>query len=196
MASILCLTGPAGPGKRAVVEGLAAELQRSGLRVGIIVQGGNAPEQGPVRLSLDGRNMVLQRNLERELSLEELAALYLDDLDLVITEMHDQARGAKVAFSPDGDKPDALPGLRAVVSRQPGDDTLPRFAPEDLSGLAQFVRQGLAERRPPAQVRLLVGGQRVPAKGFIQDMVAGTMRGLVGSLKGGDRPGPMIIFIQ
>jgi len=198
LAAILCLAGPGGRPQRELTNRLAGELQSQGLRVGIMVSGQDQPEDSVAELALSGRSMVLKRRLPRAMDLEELAALYLDDLDLVITEIHHQAKRPKIEYRPAGADPvlDGDPGLRAIVSEQAGPDDPPRFSPDDIVGLAEFVRQGLPAGRKPAKVRMLVGGRRVPAKGFIQDLVAGTMRALVGSLKGGDRPGPMIIFIE
>jgi hypothetical protein len=51
-----------------------------------------------------------------------------------------------------------------------------------------------AKERP--RLRLVLDGKRIPAKEFVQDILAQTIRAMVGSLRGGDRPGRLEVYIE
>lgn len=199
MATTICMIGEDRPEKRAAVDSLAQELGRRGYKVGVIRPEPElaAPRPKALLRVADGR-MELSRPLDRPMELEEITGRYLDDLDVVLSEAHPDAKRPKVAYAAEGSTPGLAedPGLVAVVGGGDEPGKAGRFAPDDIAGLADLLEPRLGPPARPAKVRILIDGRRVPAKRFIQDIVAGTLGSLIGSLKGGDRPGPMTIFIE
>lgn len=199
MAVIICLAGAAGEDKERLISSLAAELGRRGLKVGLIRAEEQAADRPAVaELRVGPSSLGLRRALEAPLSLDEMAGLYMDGVDLVISEVHLEAKRAKIELVAPGGTPTLLgdPNLRALVGAPAGEHGLPVFAAEDLAGLAGFMMEMIPERGQPPKVRIMLAGKRVPAKGFIQDMVAGTTRSMISSLKGGDRPGRLVVIVE
>lgn len=194
MPAVFILAGPAGSDKTAWMQQLAAELGRRGRRVMVAAappQAAPPPPDGvEAWLELGPGGYSLRVRDARPPLLDEILARHAAGVDLVLCEAHADAKAHKIEWRPAGSAP-ALPGdpnLKAVVGAGPAPAGAAVFAPADVAGLAGLIL-GLAAPPKPAVARILVDGRRLPAKEFVQDIVAGTVRALVGSLKGGDKAG-------
>ena len=194
MPSIICIKGPQNAGLDNWLSGLHKELCARGMKVGLILPGAGTG-RGMV---LNTGGLILQRPFDDEPGLMELSERYMAGLDLVISCAHPGDKKVKIAFIPDA-ACEALaddPGVKAVVSPAPLEHPAAWFAPEDVSGLAAFITDSLTPKREPARVRVLIDGKRLPIKDFIQDILANTNRGMLNSLRGGDKKGKLEIYID
>jgi molybdopterin-guanine dinucleotide biosynthesis protein B len=200
MAYAICVAGPAGQDKLEFMQALAVALEAEGLKVGLLSQSADNPGAAfwSASAQAGGGALSLWRSQTGELSLDEILGRYFFDLDVVLCHGYDQAKRAKIEFLPGGGKPGLAgdPGLRAVVSPSGADIEKPVFKPEELKGLAGFLKSEVIPPSPPPRIRIVLDGKRIPAKEFVQDILADTIRAMVGALKGGDRPGRMEIFIE
>lgn len=200
MAYAICVAGPAGEDKTEFMQQLAAALEARGLKTGLLSRAENegAAAFWSASVQVAGGALSLQRSQPTDLSLEEMLGRFFYDLDLVLCQGFDEEKRAKIEWLPGGGQAQLAkdPGLRAVVSGENADTEKPLFGPNDLAGLAGYLSKEVIPQRQPPRLRVVLGGKRIPAKEFVQDILADTIRAMVGSLKGGDRPGRLEIFIR
>ncbi|MBP7867298.1 MAG: molybdopterin-guanine dinucleotide biosynthesis protein MobB [Acidobacteria bacterium] len=206
MIAIVHVPGRSGSGKTTLITALVSEFHRRGYRAGVLKHCGHGFDAGPagkdgdlfagagaraVALAAEGRvSLTLEGQDPRDV--EGLVHFRLPaDLDLVFVEGYkDLTRFPRLLTDP------ATPGVHRLV--MPGD---PR--PDDLAAPGDPVRReawgasavaDLLERevvrpaRARADLALRVNGREVPLKGFVQDLLANVVRGLVNSLKFCDAP--------
>jgi hypothetical protein len=190
MPVVLGLAGPAGPEKTRLRQGLTQALTQRGLRLGLVVQVADNPDPAPNLpcLEANAQGWRLLGPGAGLPSLDEMVARHFAGVDLVLCELHQDQRYLKIEFCPPGAAPSLLddPGLRALVSAQPLEGKLPCFHPDDVDGLAAHLVDKVLP--PPQQplVRILADGHRLPAKDFVQEIVASTIRALVSTLRGAE----------
>jgi molybdopterin-guanine dinucleotide biosynthesis protein B len=200
MAYAICVAGPSGVEKDEFMQKLAAALEAKGVKTGLLSR---ADDMGAAALwsasaLVNQGTLSLQRSQPADASLDEMLGRYFHDLDAVLCQGFDEEKRAKIEFLPAGGKPvmagDA--GLRAVVSSQGADSDKPVFNPEETGGLAEYLIKEVIPQSEQPVIRVVLGGKRIPAKEFVQDIMASTIRAMISSLKGGDRPGRLEIFIE
>jgi hypothetical protein len=199
MPFAICLGGPESKEKDAWLRELIDELSSLGLKTGVIRPRSEQPEPSPAALvRLDDRGISVERNDGGPRDLEQILGRYLSGLDLVFSLAHPAEKRPKIEFCAPGAPPKMLddPGLRALVSEDNLEAPKPVFSPGDVAGLAGFIAREIMPKREPAVVRILLDGRRIPIKGFVQDILARSIRGMISSLKGGDRPGRLEVFID
>jgi hypothetical protein len=195
MAYVICILGDERASEE-VARGLAGELEAAGLEVGLILPRAQAPSGASLELGV-GEGVLELRRRGVVPELDELEGLYGEGLDVLLTLAHPQARRAKIEVCAPGQEPAHLddPGLRAVVGQGVTAGRLPVFAPGELAPLATFLRDEVIPAREPDRVRVVLGGRRLPIKGFVQDFVGQTLRAMIRTLKGGERPGRLMVFV-
>ncbi len=196
MTHVICLAGPGGENKTKLMESLAVELESRGLAVGFVrLLESAAP--GGLTIDLAPAGLRLELRKDPGMSIEELAARFLDDADIVISEIHQGVKRAKLEYLPQGANPELAddPGLKAVVTGRadvPGFKTLPL----DPARVADFILAEMMPAGEPSKVRVFLGGKRLPMKDFVQDMVGDTAKAMIGALRGGDRAGRLMIIVE
>ncbi len=203
---IVCFVGKSDSGKTTFLEKVIAELKGRGYRVGVVKHDAHAsdpdrPGKDTWRLRRAGasrailssaRYLALIGEVEGELSLDEIAGRYLNDVEIVLAEGYKRSVYPKVEVCRAERSRELLctpEELLAVVSDLHFDLPCPQFSLDDACGVADFLEERFL-RRPgytegTSQVVLRVDGCPVSLKPFIQEMLAGAIRGLVGALKGG-----------
>lgn len=195
MTHVICLAGPSDAGKAELMDALAAELESRGLRVGFVRP---LTATGSLAMDLPAAGLRLELRSDPGMTIEELAARYLDDADIVISEEYRDVKRAKLEYLPETeDTPDLLeyPGLKAVITNRPaaaGVEVLPPEAP----AVADFILAEMMPKGEPSNVRVFLGGKRLPMKDFVQDMVGDTAKAMIGALRGGDRGGRLMIIVE
>ena len=133
--------------------------------------------------------MVLQTK-NSNLSLTTLAHRYFPDADIVIGEGFKGARRVskiEVVRDPNQLLRNEVHGVIAVATDLDiaGDYV---FGLDQSKEIASFIRKRFLKDGEKAQdkVSLLINGNKVPLKGFVQDALAGTVAGFVKSLKFSD----------
>lgn len=197
MPLVLGLAGPSGAEKTAWIQTLAQALAARGLKLGLALQTplGDLPDHGLPCLEASPRGWrVSGPGLP---SLDEMVARHFAGLDLVLGDLHLDQRHLKIEFCPPGAAPTLLhdPGLRALISARPIEGKLPCFSPDDVPGLAEHLVTRVLPPPKPHRVRILADGRRIPAKDFVEDIVAATIRALVSSLKGAENAGRLEIHL-
>jgi hypothetical protein len=198
MPYAIIVAGEPGPELDSFTEGLAAELERRGRRTAVLRQGPAVePPPGPsARLETAGGRLNLEL-AQGEGTLEELMGRHLAGLDLALCLGWEQERRAKIELAPSG-RPRLAddPGLKAVAGPAGAAPGKPSFDPADPAALAEHLLAEVVPAKERPRLRLVLGGRRIPAKEFVQDILAQTIRAMVGSLRGGDRPGRLEVYIE
>lgn len=155
MIPVLSIVGKAGVGKTTLIEKLVAELNRRGWRTAVIKHHAHPtpldpPAKDTARYANAGAAVVLIASpielarferLAQPLTLRELAAR-INDVDLILAEGFSGEPGAKLEVSraARGTLLIADPNdLVAVAADHPVALQVPRFAPDNIAGIADFI---------------------------------------------------------
>ncbi len=198
---IVPFVGKSGSGKTTFLERLIPALAARGLRVAVVkhdVHGFELDQPGKdtyrlrragaARVAISApRQFALLGEVEEELELEELAARYLGDVDLVLAEGYKRSALPKIEVCRAARSRELLcaPGeLLAVVSDLRFEVPCPQFGLEDVEGVADLLVDLAGKSQAAAPLAALrVDGREVPMKPFIQEMLAGAVRGMLSGLQ-------------
>jgi len=202
MSSIVTFIGWHDSGKTALTSEVVTHLKNMGYRVAVIkssVEAGamfDSPGTDTARYKAAGADsvmfvgpdqMVLQ-TANRGLSLRTLAHRYFPDADIVIGEGFKSARKIpkiEVCRNPEQTLRNEVHGVIAVVTdlQDIAGDYIFRMG-ESLE-VAQYIEKRFlsGKERGIERTALLVNGNKIPLKDFVQDSLAGTVHGFVNSLK-------------
>ncbi len=214
MIPILSIVGRSNSGKTTLLEKLIPELRRRGYTLGTIKH----HSRGPVAVDTPGKDswrhkragartaglvscdsLFVVSDTEKEWSLEAIACLPLLEVDLLLAEGFKSSSTPKIEVirTPPGGPPlcGTEDGLVAVVSDAPTPVPVPHFGLEEIGPLAEFIqREFLADLCPPP-VDVLVGGQRVVLDEATAEVLARTVRSLIGGADPGGGP-PIALRIR
>jgi molybdopterin-guanine dinucleotide biosynthesis protein B len=130
--------------------------------------------------------MVLQTK-EKDLSLTTLAHRYFPDVDIIIAEGFKQARHiakVEVVRNPDQQLRKEVRGVLAVATDlEITADYV--FRLDEAEEIALFIEKRFLQKKQKQKEKtaLLVNGRKIVLKSFIQESLAGTVKGYVDSLK-------------
>jgi molybdopterin-guanine dinucleotide biosynthesis protein B len=157
MPPVVSLIGKANSGKTTLLEKLIPALRLRGVRIGIIKHHVHAfamdqPGKDTWRHKQAGASVValsspsglgVIRDTERDLDLDELVALYFNEVDLVITEGYKRGPAPKIEIFRSAAHSEPLSNRDqtwlAMVSDQSLECELPVFGLDDAAGLADFL---------------------------------------------------------
>lgn len=199
---IVCFVGKSNVGKTTFLERLIAELTARGRVVGAVKHDTHGfeidrPGKDTWRLRQAGAERVaissaqcfaLIGQVSEELSLEEIARRYLADVDIVLAEGYKRGPYLKIEVCRAERSRELLctaEELVAVVSDLRLDLPCPQFDLDDAAGVADLLEERFLGKPYAAQphVSLRVEGKEVELKPFIQEMLAGSVRGLLAPLR-------------
>jgi molybdopterin-guanine dinucleotide biosynthesis protein B len=158
MQPVISFVGNSGVGKTTFLEKLIPELKRRGFRVAAIKHDAHRfdidyPGKDSWRLTQAGGDVVVISSAEKvamverpegERSLEELAAMVTDRVDIVLTEGYRGAAAMKIEVSRKAHShvlTARLDDLVAIVTDEPFDYAVPQFDLDDAVAVADFVVQ-------------------------------------------------------
>ena len=164
---VISVVGKSGSGKTVFLEKLIAVLKSRGIRVGIIKHHPHGFEidhpgkdswrhakagSDTVVLSSPGRVAVV-KNLDEEMSIDDIVSAYLRDVDLAITEGYKRGPKRKIEVSRRERSQELVSppeDLMAIVSDQRFDSSTPHFDLDDAQGVADLLERQLlgAETTP------------------------------------------------
>lgn len=193
MPSVIFLAGPTGAEKTAWMERLATDLARRGRRVLVVSPPPvptPPPPAAPAWLELGPAGYQLRCSTTQPPSLDQVLVRHLADFDLVLSEMAPSFAVPILEWLPTGANPTRIgdPNLKAVVGLGAATAAVPVLGASQVDKAAELIL-GLTTEPEHRAARLLVDGQRVYIKDFVQDILAGAVRGMVNTLKGGERAG-------
>lgn len=203
MVPVVCVVGKSDAGKTTFLEKLIPELTRRGYRVGTIkhdTHGFNIDQPGKdtwkhaqagsstVVISSPEKFAIVKR-VERELTLDEIATMAGDGVDILLTEGFKRSDKPKIEISR-REKSDELlcdeRELVAVVTDNQFDIRTPQFGLDDAAGVADLLERRFLRRKGQEYVTLLADGKRIPIKTFVQDVFDRVVRAIVSTLHGAE----------
>ena len=199
MSPIVSIVGKSKSGKTTLIENLIGELKSRGYRVTTIK---HAP-QGMIFNELDKDSwrhiqagseataisspdkIVLIKPVAREITLEEIACLFGEDYDIILTEGFKEGNAPKVEVYRRQVGP-PLSGLRkliAIVTDEPLETKTRQFSFEDVKGLANLLEEGFIKPQRE-RVSLYINNVPIPLSAFPREFITNVLLAMVSSLKG------------
>ncbi len=202
MIPIISIVGKSDSGKTTLIEKLVPELTRRGYRVATIkhdVHGFEVDQEGKdswrhkqagahtVIISSPNK-VALIRDVEKDLTLEEIREKLIQDVDLILSEGYKKDVQPKIEIFRKEKHKELLctkeDNLIAIVSNRTFNIGVPCFDLEDKKGLADFIEKKFLIVRKREEVVLRVNGDRISLTPFIKGFLTNTIKGMVTSLKG------------
>ena len=157
MIPIVSIVGKSGTGKTTLLEGLIVELRRRGYRVAVVKHDVHnfeidLPGKDSWRYAQVGsdvvvisapRKLALIKRLEREMALDEIAAL-VPEVDIILTEGYKRGKAPKIEVSRRARSDELLcraDELIAIAADQSFDLDVPQFGLDDVAGIADLLEE-------------------------------------------------------
>jgi molybdopterin-guanine dinucleotide biosynthesis protein B len=214
MIPIISIVGKSDSGKTTLIEKLIPELTRRGYRIATVkhdIHGFEVDREGKdswrhkkagahtVIISSPQR-LALIRDVEKDLTLEEIREKLVQDVDLIISEGYKKDAQPKIEVFRKEKHQELLctkkDNLAAVVTNQSFDIDVPCFDLEDMKGLADFIGKSFLPSKTNENVSLKVDGKEIPLNRFVRGLLSNTIKGIATSLKGCETAGRIEIHIK
>ena len=201
MSSIVSFIGWHDSGKTELVCGVVQELKMLGYRVAVIKSSNDSgivfdtpgtdtfrhSQAGAASVMLVAPDQMVLRTESSGLSLRTLAHRYFPEADIVIGEGFKSARKIakiEVVGNPGQKLRDEVHGVIAVATDLENVSGNYLFRRDEAREIALFIEKRFLSGTKSREVcTLLVNGNQVPIKDFIQEALASTVTGFVASLK-------------
>ena len=216
MIPIVSIVGKSDSGKTTLIEKLVPALTGRGYRIATVkhdVHGFEVDREGKdswrhkqagahtVVISSSNK-VALIRDVEKDLTLEEIREKFVQDVDLILSEGYKKDVQPKIEIFRKEIHKELLctreDHLVAIVSNKAFDiEGVPCFSLDDIDGLAGFVeKRFLASKEETGETSLKVEGKTIPLTPFVKDLLNKMIRGMVSSLKGCESPQRIEIHID
>jgi molybdopterin-guanine dinucleotide biosynthesis protein B len=214
MIPIISIVGKSDSGKTTLIEKLLPELIGRGIRVATVkhdVHGFEVDREGKDswRHKQAGAHTVvisspqkaaLIRDVEKDLTLEEIREKLIQDVDLILSEGYKKDVQPKIEVFRKEKHQELLctkeDHLVAIASDRTFDIDVPCFGLDDMKGLADFIEEAFLRSKKKEEVFLKVNGKAIPLNRFVRGFLVKTVKGMVISLKGCDAPRTIEIRID
>jgi len=202
MIPIISIVGKSDSGKTTLIEKLVPELVRRSYRIATVkhdVHGFEVDQEGKdswrhkragahtVVIS-SPRKLALIRDVEKDLTLEEIRDKVIQEVDLILSEGYKKDMQPKIEIFRREKHKELLStredNLVAIVSNQPFDIGIPCFDLEDMKGLADFIEKKFLVSKAEGSISLKVDGNEIPLNRFLRGFLSNAIRGMVKPLKG------------
>jgi molybdopterin-guanine dinucleotide biosynthesis adapter protein len=202
MIPIISIVGKSDSGKTTLIEKLMPELVRRSYRVATVkhdVHGFEVDREGKdswrhkqagahtVVISSPNK-IALIRDVENDLTLEEIRSKLIQDVDLIISEGYKKDVQPKIEVFRKEKHKELLctktDNLAAIVSDHHFDVGVPCFDLEDTKGLADFIEKTFLGSKTKGGISLKVNGKEIPLNSFVKGFLSNAIKGMVASLKG------------
>lgn len=214
MIPIVSIVGTSDSGKTTLLEKLIPELTKKGYRVATVkhdVHGFEVDREGKdswrhkkagarTTIISSPEKIAVISDTGRDLTLEEIRAIYIQDVDLIISEGYKRETYPKIEISRKAQNRELLctedENLIAVASDYPVDVKVPHFDINDAKGLADIIEKKVISNYRPERISLVINGQAVPLKPFIEVFLTNSILGSLSSLKGCQKAEDIVIKIK
>jgi molybdopterin-guanine dinucleotide biosynthesis protein B len=146
------------------------------------------------------KKVALIRDVEKDLTLEEIRGKLVQDVDLILSEGYKKDVQPKIEIFRKEKHLELLctkeDNLIAIVSNRTFDIGVPCFDLEDMAGLASFIEKEFLKKKGKEDISLKVDGKIIPLKPFAKDFITKTIKGMVSSLKGCEKSKRIEIYIE
>jgi len=214
MIPIISIVGKSDSGKTTLIEKLLPELTSRGYRIATVkhdTHGFEVDREGKDswRHKRAGAHTVvissptkvaLIRDVEKDLTLEEIRQRLIHDVDLILSEGYKKDVQAKIEVFRKEKYKELLctkeDNLIAIASNQPFDNGVPCFDLEDMKGLGDFIEKEVLRKEREREISLTVDGKSVPLNPFVRTFLANAVKGMIQSLKKCENPHRIEIRIE
>lgn len=214
MIPIISIVGKSDSGKTTFIEKLVPELTRRGYRIATVkhdVHGFEVDREGKdswrhkragahtVVISSPNK-VALIRDVEKDLTLEEIRENLIQDVDLILSEGYKKDVQPKIEIFRKEKHKKLLctkeDNLTAIVSNKRFRVGVSCFFLDDIKGVADFLEKRYLASKREGEISLKIDGKKVPMAPFVRSFVTSTVRGMLRSLKGCDNPRQIEIRIE
>jgi molybdopterin-guanine dinucleotide biosynthesis protein B len=214
MIPIVSIVGKSDIGKTTLIEKLLPELTGRGYRIATVkhdVHGFEVDREGKdswrhkkagahTVIISSPQKVALIRDVEKDLSLEEIREKLVEDVDLILSEGYKKDIQPKIEVFRKGKYKELLctdkDNLVAIASDQTFDVGVPCIALDNVKGLADFIEEKFLTVKRSGEVSLKVNGKRIPLNPFVRSTLTHTVKGMIASLKGCDAPSTIDLHIE
>lgn len=218
MIPVLGFCGASGSGKTTLTVKLISELSQRGFKVGAVKHHGHQGRTGqsgqikdthrlaaagadPVALVHPGGVELVAGPDQADWTPLQVVRSYFSGMDLVLVEGFKTAHIDKIEVIAPGKEPWLPPGGRLLaLAARGGSGTshgLPMLDADDIPAMADFVERSIQSQVPaPSNVTLTVDGKEVELNNFVGAFLESTLKGLISTLKGGNRDGVIEVRID
>jgi len=214
MIPIISIVGKSDSGKTTLIEKLVPELTRRGYRIATVkhdTHGFEVDREGKdswrhkqagahtVVIS-SPQKVALIRDVEKDLTLEEIREKLIQDVDLILSEGYKKYIQTKIEIFRKEKHKELLctkeDNLAAIVSDQKFDIGVSCFFLDDIKGVADFIEKKFLTSKRGEEITLKVDGRIIPLKPFVKDFLLKTIKGMLSALKGCDTTKRIEIHIE
>jgi molybdopterin-guanine dinucleotide biosynthesis protein B len=214
MIPIVSIVGKSDSGKTTLIEKLIPELTRRGYRIATVkhdLHGFEVDREGKDswRHKQAGAHTVvisspekvaLIRNVENDLTLEEIREKLIQDVDLILSEGYKKDVQPKIEIFRKEKHKQLLctkdDNLVAIVSNKKFKVGVSCFFLDDINGVADFIEKKYLQSEREGEVLLKVDGKKISMTPFVKSFVTHTIKGMLTSLKGCATPRRIEIHIE
>ena len=202
MIPIVSIVGKSDSGKTTLIEKLIPELIRRGYRIATVkhdVHGFEVDREGKdswrhkqsgahtVVIS-SSKKVALIRDVEKDLTLEEIREKLIQDVDLILSEGYKKDVQPKIEIFRKEKHKELLctkkDNLIAIVSNKKFNVGVSCFPLDDIKGVADFIEKKYLLSKREGEVSLRVDGKNIPLTPFVKTFLTSTIKGMLSSLKG------------
>ncbi len=202
MIPIISIVGKSDSGKTTLIEKLVPELTRRGYRIATVkhdVHGFEVDREGKdswrhkqagahTVIISSPKKVALIRDVEKDLTLEEIREKLVQDVDLILSEGYKKDVQPKIEIFRKEKHKELLctkdDNLVAIVSNKKFRVGVSCFFLDDIKGVADFIEKKFLQSEREGEVSLKVGGKKIPMTPFVKSFVTSTVKGMLTSLKG------------
>jgi molybdopterin-guanine dinucleotide biosynthesis protein B len=197
-----------------LIEKLVPELTRRGYRIATVkhdVHGFEVDREGKdswrhkqagahtVVIS-SPKKVALIRDVEKDLTLEEIRERLIQDVDLILSEGYKKDVQPKIEIFRKEKHKELLctkeDNLIAIVSDKKFRVGVSCFFLDDIRGVAEFIEKKYLQSKREGDVSLKVDGKKIPMTPFVKSFLSSTIKGMLTSLKGCENSERIEIHIE
>jgi len=200
---IISIVGRSNIGKTTFIEKLIKELTEKGYRIGTIkhdVHGFQLDHEGKdsyrhkasgaVTAVISSPSQVgMVKDVKEELTINDIARQYLNDVDLILTEGYKRENKQKIevlrkeiSTEPLCTSEDRV--LAVIADFDVNVNNAPVYDFEKVKEVADLLEQKVLFPRNKPQIEVYIDGKHLPMKDFVQDIVKSTIWGMLSTLRG------------
>jgi len=206
MIPIISIVGKSDSGKTTLIEKIVPELVRRGYRVTTVkhdLHGFEIDKEGKdswrhkqagahgVIIS-SPQKVALIRDVDKDMSLEELRESFGGDVDLILSEGFKKDVQPKIEVFRKEVHGELLctkeDKLVAIASNRCFDIGVPCLDLDDVKGIVDIIESRFLKGNKTEEVTLRINGRWIPLSPFVKRLLIRTIKGMIASLKGAENP--------
>ena len=214
MIPIVSIVGKSDSGKTTLIEKIVPELSRRGYRVTTVkhdLHGFEIDKEGKdswrhkragaqaVVIS-SPRKVALIRDVDKDMSLEELGDSFGEDADLILSEGYKKDVQPKIEVFRKEEHRELLctkeDNLIGIASNRPFDIGVPCLDIDDVKGIVDLIESKFLQGDQMEEISLRVNRKPVSLSPFVKRFLIRTIKGMISSLKGAENPKKIVIKID